>query len=100
MRHLSTLSGHPVEVVHVVGGGSRNGLLCRLTAAATSQPVIAGPAEATAIGNLLTQALALGELSGGLTAVREVVRASSELVTHHPGGPEQPWARAEERLRP
>jgi rhamnulokinase len=94
------LSGREVDVVHVVGGGARNALLCRLTAEATGLPVVAGPVEATAIGNLLTQALALGELTGGLGAVREVVRASSELVTHHPGGPEQPWARAEERLWP
>ncbi|MCG7287496.1 rhamnulokinase [Cellulomonas sp. ACRRI] len=100
VRQAASLSGRDVRVVHVVGGGARNALLCRLTAEATGLPVVAGPVEATAIGNLLTQALALGELSGGLTAVREVVRASSELVTHRPGGSEQPWARAEERLWP
>lgn len=100
VRTAVALSGRDVEVVHVVGGGARNALLCRLTADATGLPVVAGPVEATAIGNLLTQALALGELSGGLTAVREVVRASTELVTHHPRGTEQPWARAEERLWP
>lgn len=100
VHQAAALSGRDVQVVHVVGGGARNALLCRLTADATGLPVVAGPVEATAIGNLLTQALALGELSGGLTAVREVVRASSDLVTHHPGGPEQPWARAEERLWP
>jgi len=100
VRQAVALSGHPVEVVHVVGGGARNALLCRLTADATGLPVVAGPAEGTAIGNLLTQALALGELSGGLTAAREVVRASAEITTHHPGGTEQPWARAEERLWP
>lgn len=100
VRTAVALSGRDVEVVHVVGGGARNALLCGLTADATGLPVVAGPVEATAIGNLLTQALALGELSGGLTAMREVVRASVELVTHHPGGTEQPWARAEERLWP
>ena len=100
VRSAVELSGRPVEVVHVVGGGARNALLCRLTADATGLPVVAGPVEATAIGNLLTQALALGELTGGLEAVREVVRASSALVTHHPRGTEQPWAQAEERLWP
>lgn len=100
VRQAVRLSGHEVEVVHVVGGGARNALLCRLTADATGLPVVAGPVEGTAIGNLLTQALALGELSGGLTAVREVVRASVELVQHHPGGSDQSWQRAEDRLWP
>jgi rhamnulokinase len=100
VRSAVALSGHQVEVVHVVGGGARNDLLCRLTADATGLPVVAGPVEATAIGNLLTQALALGELTGGLPALREVVRASAELVTHHPRGPEALWARAHERLWP
>ncbi|MET0433328.1 MAG: rhamnulokinase family protein [Cellulomonas sp.] len=99
VRQAGALSGRPPEVVHVVGGGARNALLCRLTAEATGLPVVAGPVEATAVGNLLTQALALGELSGGLPAARAVVRASSELVTHRPRGPEGAWARAEERLR-
>jgi rhamnulokinase len=100
VRQAVALSGHEVEVVHVVGGGARNALLCRLTADATGLPVVAGPVEGTAIGNLLTQALALGEIAGGLTAVREVVRASVELVQHHPGGSDQSWQRAEDRLWP
>jgi rhamnulokinase len=104
VRHLSALSERPVEVVHVVGGGSRNGLLCRLTAAATGLPVIAGPAEATAIGNLLTQALAVGALDGGLPAARAVVRASTDPVSWQPGGhrhdgDERAWQQAEDRLQ-
>jgi rhamnulokinase len=99
VRQAAALSGRPVEVVHVVGGGSRNALLCRLTADATGLPVIAGPAEGTAIGNLLTQALATGVLDGGLPAVREVVRRSTELVRWDPTGPESAWQQAEDRLR-
>ncbi|APX02735.1 rhamnulokinase [Arthrobacter sp. QXT-31] len=73
------LAGQPVDVVHIVGGGSQNKLLCRLTAQATGKPVIAGPVEATALGNVLVQARAAGALAGGLDALREVVRASHRL---------------------
>jgi rhamnulokinase len=100
IRTASTLTGRSVEVVHVVGGGCRNALLCRLTADATGLPVVAGPVEGTAMGNLLTQALALGQIDGGLTAVREVVRASVDLVRYDPTGPDLAWQRAEDRLRP
>lgn len=60
IRQASELSGHPVSVVHVVGGGSQNALLCQLTADRTGLPVLAGPVEATAIGNVLIQARAQG----------------------------------------
>ena len=62
------LSGRHADVVHVVGGGSRNELLCQLTADATGLPVIAGPAEATALGNVLVQARALGAAPDSLAA--------------------------------
>ena len=54
------LTGAEVDVVHIVGGGSQNELLCRLTAAATGRPVVAGPVEATVLGNVAVQARALG----------------------------------------
>ncbi len=60
------ISGRTVDVVHVVGGGSQNRLLCRLTADATGLPVLAGPVEATALGNVLVQARAHGDVTGGL----------------------------------
>jgi rhamnulokinase len=73
------LAGVPADVVHIVGGGSQNKLLCRLTAQATGKPVIAGPVEATALGNVLVQARAAGAVTGGLGALRELVRASHRL---------------------
>ena len=67
---VATLTGHDVGVVHIVGGGSRNGLLCQLTADALGKPVLAGPAEATALGNVLVQARAGGALPQDLAALR------------------------------
>ncbi|MCV2395883.1 rhamnulokinase [Actinotalea sp. M2MS4P-6] len=99
IEQVTSLSGRTVEVVHVVGGGSRNALLCRLTADATGLPVVAGPAEGTAIGNLLVQAWAAGEVSGGLPELRAIVAASEEPVRYEPSGDEQAWVRAAERLR-
>ena len=84
IRAACALSGREVEAVHIVGGGSQNTLLCRLTAEATGLPVIAGPAEGTALGNLLVQARAMGAIEGGLAEMRAVARASSDLVTYLP----------------
>ena len=63
LLELQTLTGRPIEVIHVVGGGSRNRLLNQLTADATGIPVLAGPSEATVIGNALVQLISLGELA-------------------------------------
>ena len=81
------LTGRRIEVVHVVGGGGQNGLLCQLTADACGLPVVAGPVEATAIGNILVQARALGLVSGGLDTLRGVVRASQPLARYQPSVP-------------
>ncbi len=78
------LSGQPVEVVHIVGGGSQNALLCQLTADAVGRPLIAGPVEATALGNLLVQARTHGVLAGDLAALRKRVRAASRLQRYEP----------------
>src|SRR5262249_36742448 len=59
---LEELTGQPIGVIHVVGGGSQNELLCRLTADCCNRPVLAGPVEATAIGNVMVQAIGLGVL--------------------------------------
>jgi rhamnulokinase len=99
VRDAVRLSGREVEVVHVVGGGARNELLCRLTADACGLPVIAGPVEAAAYGNALVAARALGAVSGGLDGLREVLRSSVALRRHDPSGADADWARAEDRLR-
>jgi rhamnulokinase len=78
------LANCTVDVVHIVGGGSQNQLLCQLTADATGKPVIAGPVEATALGNVLVQARAAGRVSGGLMDLRQLVAASHQLHTFAP----------------
>ena len=85
IRQACRFSGRAVDVVHIVGGGSQNALLCQLTAEITGLPVIAGPAEGTALGNLLVQARAVGALTGDLAALRRVARDSSELTEYRPG---------------
>jgi rhamnulokinase len=77
------LTGKKIERLHIVGGGSRNTLLNQFTADALRIPVLAGPVEATAAGNVLIQALALGHLPS-LAALREVVRKSFEIVVFEP----------------
>ena len=78
------LSGRPMEVVHLVGGGSQNALLCQLTADAARRPVVAGPVEATALGNLLVQARTHGALTGDLATLRARVRATAQLHHYRP----------------
>jgi rhamnulokinase len=78
------LSGREIRVVHVVGGGSRNALLCQLTADACGLPIVAGPVEATALGNVLVQARAHGQLTGDLEALRALVRATQPLRRFEP----------------
>ena len=72
----SRLSGKTVSVIHIVGGGSQNALLCRLVAERSGLPVLAGPVEATALGNVLIQGRAIGAIEGSLEDLRELVRAS------------------------
>ena len=78
------LSGATVDVVHVVGGGSQNALLCQLTADLSGLPVLSGPVEATALGNVAVQARAAGALSGDLEEVRAALRASVDLRRYAP----------------
>ena len=73
-----------MEVVHLVGGGARNALLCQLTADAAGRPVLAGPVEATALGNLLVQARTHGALDGDLAALRARVLGATHLHRYEP----------------
>ena len=77
LRDAARLSGRTIAIVHVVGGGSENNLLNRLTAAATQRPVAAGPVEATALGNAAVQAIAVGDLPD-ITVARQAVARSIE----------------------
>jgi rhamnulokinase len=91
---LAEASGHEVDGIRIVGGGSSNRLLCRLTANATGRQVKAGPTEATAIGNLAVQAIASGEL-GSVAEARELTARSFPLTTYDPAGD---WAEARARF--
>ncbi|MGV9880207.1 rhamnulokinase [Streptomyces sp. NPDC003006] len=92
------LTGRSVDVVHLVGGGARNALLCQLTADACGLPVLAGPAEAAALGNVLVQARAHGVLSGRAEA-RALVARAQPPTRYEPRGDTAPWQAAQERLR-
>jgi rhamnulokinase len=91
---LTAASGHPIDALHVVGGGSNHRLLCRLTAAATGLPVRAGPVEATAIGNLGVQAIAAGELAS-VAEARELTARSFPIIEYEPSGD---WSEARARF--
>jgi rhamnulokinase len=78
------LSGHDIRTIHIVGGGANNELLCRLTADACGRTVVAGPVEATAVGNILVQARTHGLVSGGLDSLRALVRSTQELRVFAP----------------
>jgi rhamnulokinase len=84
MKSIEAVTGRSIDTLHVVGGGAKNGLLNQLTANALNLPLIVGPVEATATGNALVQAMAVGRLAG-LPEARDVVRRSVELTTVVPG---------------
>lgn len=89
---LEKVSPFPIEKLHVIGGGSKNRMLNQWTADAINRTVIAGPGEATAIGNVMVQALAVGCVST-LDEIRQIVRDSVETETYNPHSPQE-WDRA------
>jgi len=95
---IEELTGTKIETVHIVSGGSRNQLLNSFTASACNRPVIAGPVEATAIGNILVQARACGALGTG--QIHEVVRNSCDLHIFEPQPSESAsWENARGKFR-
>lgn len=83
LENLRNLSPKPIETLHVIGGGSRNELLNQFTANAIGIPVIAGPSEATAIGNVMIQAMAAGEAED-INGMRQLIHNSIPLKTYQP----------------
>jgi rhamnulokinase len=92
LRQIESVTGNKIEKLHIIGGGAHNQMLNQLTANATGIPVIAGPTEATAIGNIMMQARALGFVSS-LSEIREVVRNSFEVKIYEPS-PQLDWENA------
>jgi rhamnulokinase len=90
---LEDLTGERIERIHIVGGGSQNRILSQFAADSCQRPVVTGPVEATAIGNLLTQIKADGELAS-LAEMRDVVRVSSQVQTYEPSA----WDEAADRF--
>jgi len=79
-----SLAGQTIPGVNIVGGGSQNSLICQGLATRLGLPVLAGPVEATAVGNVLVQARALGTLEGGLDDLRALVRCTQPVVRYEP----------------
>ncbi|GIF01493.1 carbohydrate kinase [Paractinoplanes rishiriensis] len=98
IEQAQQLAGRDVDAVHIVGGGARNELLCQLTADACGLPVLAGPVEATALGNILVQARAAGVIGGDLAALRAVLRQTQQIVRYEPRGDASAWRHAAKRI--
>jgi len=96
LDRLEELLGRKFESIHVVGGGSQNAFLCQCTADACNREVLAGPVEATAIGNVLLQAMGLG-LLGSIAEGRELVRRSFDVKSYTPRNASA-WGEAYERF--
>jgi rhamnulokinase len=96
---LEELVAHRLDTIRIVGGGSQNRLLCQLTADACRRPVVAGPAEAAALGNLMVQAVATGDLHD-LAEGRAAIASSVKLETYEPQSEGGRWEEAVARMRP
>lgn len=92
LRQIESVTGKKIEKLHIIGGGANNEMLNQLTANAIGIPVIAGPTEATAIGNIMMQAKALGFVVS-LEEIRGVVRNSFDVKIYTPS-PQHDWDKA------
>jgi rhamnulokinase len=94
---LEKLTGGPIQTIHIVGGGTNNQQLCQMTADSCNRHVVAGPVEATAIGNVLMQAIAMGDVDS-IAQARDVLKASFAVQEYQPSNPagwDEPFARFE-----
>ncbi|HYO23741.1 MAG TPA: FGGY-family carbohydrate kinase, partial [Lacipirellulaceae bacterium] len=96
LGYLEQLGGRRIDRIHIVGGGTQNKLLCQMAADACGRPVLAGPIEATAIGNVMMQAIAAGDVAS-VAEARDVVRKSFDMVEYQPQ-PDDRWTAAAERF--
>jgi rhamnulokinase len=83
VEELRQISDKNIQKIHIIGGGSQNELLCQFTANATGLPAISGPAEGTALGNIMVQAMAQGKI-GSLAEIRHIIRNSFEFKEYRP----------------
>ena len=97
LSDLEQLTGGEVETIHVVGGGTQNQLLCQMTADACNRQVVAGPIEATAIGNIVVQMVAQGAVAS-VQEGRELIRHSFPVETYEPRSSDR-WDAAYETFR-
>jgi rhamnulokinase len=93
---LSSLTGRKIETIHIIGGGSRNDLLNQFTANASDVPVLAGPVEATVLGNALVQLITLGEIRD-LTEGRQIVAKAGGMKLYQPCD-QREWNESYERF--
>jgi rhamnulokinase len=98
LEEIEDVTGSAIDTVHVVGGGAGNAFLCQLTADVSRRPVLAGPVEASGLGNLLVQLHAFGDV-GSLAEMRELVRSSTELRTYEPDPAAGRWEALYARFR-
>ncbi len=96
LESLESLLGYSIKTIHIIGGGVQNDLLCQMTASATNRTVVAGPVEATAIGNIMSQCLGTGRLSSVIEA-RGWLRADSSIRVYEPKSPSE-WDDAHSRF--
>jgi rhamnulokinase len=96
INNIQAITGKKIDRLHIIGGGAYNEMLNQLTADAVGIPVLAGPTEATAIGNIMMQAKAVGAVNS-LSEIREVIRRSIDVRTYHPK-PDLKWDEAYDRF--
>jgi rhamnulokinase len=88
LESLESLLGYTIETIHIIGGGVQNDLLCQMTASATNRTVVAGPVEATAIGNIMSQCLGTGRLTSVVEA-RSWLRSDKAIRVYQPENPQE-----------